>query len=260
MTAPTGTRLSQRCPVHGRRLFNVAGSTACPSCLGDLSRDQRARYDALGSRLEDHKRTRLLLTSGIPHRYIDAEFKAFDVLVGQDPGTSPYAKAGRVAQALRAYVDRFDEQRRARPGFVFIGNPGTGKTFLACAMARRLIATGSDARYASLPALTLTIRKGYRDGHATEDVIRPLISADFLVLDEIDLHGNSEADYQVLYDILNARYEAGARPTLAISNRPLAELKVDLDERLVSRILGSSSAIKFEWPSLRDRKTKPDNQ
>lgn len=119
-------------------------------------------------------------------------------------------------------------------------------------MIHQLLEQGFSAAYMSLPSLTRQIRAAFGRNHVIDDILRKLCAVDLLVLDEIDLHGTSDNDYNMLYDIINSRYEKPGFPTLAISNRPVADLSADLDERVVSRLLAGTSPVVFDWVGQRD--------
>ena len=104
----------------------------------------------------------------------------------------------------------------------------------------------------SLPSLTRQIRAAFGRNRVVDDILQKLCNVDLLVLDEIDLHGTSDNDYNMLYDIINSRYEKPGYPTLAISNRPVADLSADLDERVVSRLLAGTSPVVFDWVGQRN--------
>lgn len=182
-------------------------------------------------------------SAGVPRAFANADFDSWQGVTD---------RARRICGVLKGYCKDFDQQRAGRTGFLFTGLPGTGKTHLACAMVFALVKAGFSARYESLPAFTRALRASYARPGSTESLLQRLISADFLVLDELDLHGSSDTDYNTLYDIVNSRYERGSAPTLAISNRSLERLTVDLDSRITSRILGPTSPIIFDWSNRRE--------
>jgi DNA replication protein DnaC len=167
-------------------------------------------------------------------------------------------RSKRVVSALNTYTANFAVQRALRPGFIFTGLPGTGKTHLACAMLKAVGIAGFSPLYASLPRLTREMRSMYGKSGALDGLLKHITTADLLVLDEIDLHGSSDHDYNTLYDIINSRYEAAGMPTIVISNRGVDQLKTDLDERIVSRILAGTKPIVFDWVGKRDIKTFPE--
>lgn len=232
-----------RCARHAREMKTVGRLTLCAACAAEQGAGVRALYEAGFQQLRANELDALVSGSGIPDRFLASGFDAFE---------PPTPKAQRIAEALRNYAENFTTQRGVRPGFIFTGPPGTAKTHLACAMALTIALQGFSARYVSLPRLTMDIRRTYKSPtESAADIVASLSACDFLVLDEIDLHGASDADYQSLYEIVNSRYEAGDRPTLAISNRTVGDLTVDLNERLITRLLAGTNPIAFDWEGRR---------
>lgn len=240
------TSLAKLCEVHGVALIELGSRVLCPQCLDHMTLARRhvaARHDE--AEREEMIRRRLV-QSKIPPRYHHASFESLKLSPGHED------RMKRLYAAMSRYCEDFATFRDRRTGFLFVGEPGTGKTHLACTMAIELIKRGYKARYISMPSLTLEIRASYKDRNVSvQGLIQDLVHADFLVVDEIDLHGASDADYQVLYEIINARYVAGGRPVLALSNRTKDFLMKDLNERIISRILGEYPENNFNWPAFR---------
>lgn len=238
--------MTKQCAIHGAALLQMGSRSLCPHCLDEMNagRRQLASRHAEAKREEQFRRR--MTASRIPPRYHHATFDTLKLAAGHEE------RMQRLYAAMTRYCDGFETFRDRRNGFLFVGDPGTGKTHLACTMAIELIKKGYKARYISMPSLTLEIRASYKDRTlSVQGLIQDLVHADFLVVDEIDLHGASDADYQVLYEIINARYVAGGRPVLALSNRNKDFLMKDLNERIISRILGEYPENNFNWPAFR---------
>ncbi|ART57155.1 hypothetical protein CBP36_19810 (plasmid) [Acidovorax carolinensis] len=232
----------QVCTKHQTPMVRLGSGMECLACLAEVSAPARQRAIEFQSAVQAEKVRKRSREAAIPVGFQQCSFANFDA-------STP--RAQQIAAAMSNYADNFATQRSIRTGFVFIGVPGNGKTHMACAMAQAIINRGFSAAYASLPRFTRELRSTYGRRGASDALTDRLIEADFLVLDEIDLHGSSDSDYNLLYDIVNARYESNSRPILAISNRSLDHLINDLDERVISRILGATKPIVFDWPSKR---------
>jgi DNA replication protein DnaC len=234
-----------RCAEHHTEMSQLGEKSVCFACLGKASEGASQLWASFGERTANAALATRLRDANIPP---EVDGKSFADFVAETD------RATKMVQALSEYASTFATSRIKRKGFLFIGAPGTAKTHLACAMVRTIVEAGFRAAYASLPRLTRDLRAAYslgRNGGNVEELLRKLTAMDFLVLDEIDLHGSSDNDYNTLYDIINTRYERVGFPTLAISNRPLDHLSKDLDERVVSRILAGTSPIAFDWPGRR---------
>lgn len=230
------------CATHQREMLVLAGKSVCAECLGDGSAPAVRRLEEFRARSTRSAADARLRDAGIPAEVAGKGFAGFHA-------ESDHARS--IAQNLHNYAASFATRRAARKGFIFIGQPGTAKTHLACAIAEVVIEAGHTAVYASLPRLTSALRASYGRRGATEAKLQLLQDVDLLILDEIDLHGTSDNDYNTLYDLVNARYEREGFPTIGISNRPLDRLERDLDERIVTRILAGTKPISFDWPGRR---------
>lgn len=239
MSDTTGTR----CTQHDREMLRLGGRMVCPACLSAASAPARTVHEAMVDRAAIHSLQLRVQAAGVPAEFAEKSFAEF---------VCESERSRKLAEFLSTYCASFDAWRHKRKGFLLIGQPGTAKTHLACSMVREIVLGGYRAAYVSLPRLTRDIRAAFGRPRGVDELLRRLIEVEFLVLDEIDLHGTSDADYNMLYDLINSRYEKAGYPTLAISNRPLDHLKRDLDERLVSRILAGTPPIQCDWKPRRD--------
>ena len=232
--------------VHNIPMHAIGGKFVCTRCLAVASLHVKAEIDKLNERIGEELWKRKVSQSRIPERFYPVSFENFN---------APNERSHKLSNLLKGYCDDFENQRFVRPGFLFLGAAGRGKTHLACAMAWHLLEQNYVVRYASLPDLTKRIRNTYNqnNGETVTNIVNDLISADFLILDEIDLHGSSDSDYQAMYDIINGRYDKVGNITLAISNRQLDALTNDLNERIISRILSGYPPVNFDWNSYRNQ-------
>ena len=107
-------------------------------------------------------------------------------------------------------------------GLFFLGEPGVGKTHLAVAILKQVILTrGARGIFYDTRDLLKLIRGTYNDTNKTTelDVLRPVMEADLLVLDDLGAEKTSEWVEETLNLIVNTRYNE-RRATIFTSNYP----------------------------------------
>jgi len=126
----------------------------------------------------------------------------------------------RAVSAARSFSDRFPVVER---GLLFIGKPGLGKTHLAVATLKRVIQkTNARGLFYTTPELLALIRSTFNDAtkSAEADVIRPVMEAQLLVLDDLGAERPTDWVEETLNLIVNTRYNY-RRTTIFTSNYPL---------------------------------------
>src|ERR1700674_5498648 len=99
---------------------------------------------------------RVLDRANIPPLYQNASVDNF-VLPEDNPTNRP--KLAKVMVDVRGYVREYPNA--PKPGLLFIGSPGTGKTHLAVAVLRSLIVKGFEGVFFDFQNLLDRIRSGY---------------------------------------------------------------------------------------------------
>ncbi len=127
----------------------------------------------------------LIQAAAIPANYANASLDNF-VLPRDNP-------VGRTAMAdvvltVRTYIREYP--LLDKPGLLLAGNPGTGKTHLAAAALRQLIARGFDGRFFDYQNLLDRIRSGYdkNSGGVDREVYQSVLDAEVVLLDDLGAH------------------------------------------------------------------------
>jgi len=151
---------------------------------------------------------RLIAEARIPRRYQHCDFINYTAY--NEQLTKALHHATRLAESFPV-VDR---------GLFLQGPPGVGKTHLAVAVLRQVIRTrGARGLFYDTRDLLRVIRSTYDPVNRTQemDILRPVIEADLLVLDDLGAEKTSEWVEETLNLIVNSRY-SDRRTTVFTSN------------------------------------------
>lgn len=128
-------------------------------------------------------------------------------------------------------------------GLYFFGSVGVGKTSLVTAIANKLMGE-VPLLYLSCPSLILNIKKGLED-KTYKDKIEIAQKVQLLFLDDLGIGKSSEWLEEILFSIINHRYEH-RYPTIFTSNCNLQELSQWIGERISSRIAGMCDYLQIK--------------
>ena len=170
---------------------------------------------------------RLISDARIPPRFTKAELDNFDH--DMDTQRNAWRKA-------TAFVDAFPIVDR---GLLFYGPHGVGKTHLAVGILKACVRQkGARAFFFETRELLRVVRDTYnRSVEETEmEVLKPLLDADLLVLDDVGAERTSEWVQETLGLVVNTRYNS-RRPTILTSN--LLDLSDSTDPRAFIFQLGA---------------------
>ena len=137
----------------------------------------------------------------------------------------------RAVGGVKKFVDAYPVVDK---GLLLIGPPGIGKSHLAVsALKQSILRTGARGLFYDVRELLKLIRGTYnRDTKTAEmEVLRPVLEADLLVLDDLGAEKTSEWVEETLNLVVNTRYNE-RRPTIFTSNYEEKEQTADGDSLL----------------------------
>jgi len=162
----------ETCPVCGGSGWKITereGISGAEKCqCADAGREQRMEQRA-----------------GIPLLYEKASVDNFILPQGNPQARTALAS---VVLTVRGYVREYPQS--PKPGLLFLGAPGTGKTHLAVAALRALIARGFEGIFYDFQSLLTRIHKGYNQASGTSEreAYQSALDAEILLLDDVGAH------------------------------------------------------------------------
>jgi DNA replication protein DnaC len=168
------------------------------------------------------------------HRAAERRIKAAGFPVLKTLDTFDFAEQPSVNEALVRELMR-GEYIPARENVLLVGNSGTGKTHLACALAFAACAQGRRVRFFTVPGLVTKLLE-QREERSLERLQRQLERQDLLVLDELGYVPFSKAGAELLFEVVSRAYE---RTSLIVTtNLPFEQWTEVLgSERLTGALL-----------------------
>ncbi|QEL18733.1 ATP-binding protein [Limnoglobus roseus] len=243
------------CEKHGAQTAKIWRLTdsadwspaRCPECLreqeeAELARKQEQERKA-GVQARERAIARHIGECMVPLRFAGDTFDTYHP-------TCP--KGGAALETCRRYAEGFATQSA---GLILCGLAGTGKTHLACSIVSHVIRHhGKSARFMKTAQAVRVVKETYsRNSSLTEqEAITSFRRFDLLVLDEVGVQFGSEAEKNILFEIINERYE-NLLPTILISNLAVPALESFVGERVIDRMRENGGrVIVFDWPSYRN--------
>lgn len=219
------------------------GKNPCPACGAERDwTPQRGADGALGwvaaetcdncARLADEQKrraevcknlTETLMARGIPLRYAGSTINDLEDVTSN-------------------VIEAFSRAVTKRESVVLYGGVGSGKTLLACCLLRRIIENGANpdkCGFVVVPNMLAEMRAAMDEaGKVPEHVVRDIIRYDVLILDDIGAEYDTGWAREVMYRVVNDRYNALKQTIFTTNYRPDAngEMAKTLGKRIVSRL------------------------
>ena len=174
--------------------------------------------------------------SGVPERYFNETLDTYKI-------TNEMQATAAKAATNFLHAAKCGEFK----SLVMLGNAGTGKTHLACAIIRE-----AGGKYRTAPDIVEEMRraKSFTANDTEADIIDYYAHVSLLVIDEIGRGIAATDEKYMLYQILNARYNT-RKPTVLISNFTKADFLQYIGVAAADRLVESGDIVEMNGESYR---------
>jgi len=239
--AAHGEYQSKNLSMLGREVWSK-----CPLCQKERLAKEAADRSVAEATQKAQEWARKLGEACIPLRLTERSFENFV------PDTPERMSVLEIAMEYAGSIDAVSASGRS---LIFFGAPGTGKGHLAAAIAMHWIANGKTSMFSTVQRFLRRIKdtwnKGARETEA--EIVRIYADVDLLVLDEVGVQFGSETERNLMFDLLNERYN-NRKPTILISNLEVEQIHDLLGFRVMDRLgEDGGGSIRFKGESFRMR-------
>lgn len=208
--------------------------------FNEMTPEEKRAHDEEIAKLEEKQAQRDKLEryekSGVPGRYFSEALDTYKI-------TNEMQATAAKAATNFLHAVKCGEFK----SLVLIGNAGTGKTHLACAIIREV---GGKYRTASDIVEEMRRAKSFTANDTEVDIIKYYGHVPLLVIDEIGRGIAATDEKYMLYQIINARYNT-RKPTILISNHKKADFLQYIGVAAADRLVESAEIWELNGESYR---------
>lgn len=127
-----------------------------------------------------------------------------------------------VSDVCRKYVEKWPEMKADNIGILFYGDVGTGKSFLACAIANALLEKLVSVSVTNFPRILNSLQGSFDDERQKR--IDRLQHYSLLVIDDLGVERDTSYSVEQVYNVVDTRARSG-KPLIVTTNLSMQDLQ-----------------------------------
>lgn len=175
--------------------------------------------------------------------------RAFSACVGYANKDNLFRMESRADKEFTLEAKKLKDEDRYRNGLILMGSSGNGKTHLAASIANCLADRGIMCQFGTFSDFLEELRQEFSSD--TRTMLAKLKTVPMLVIDDLGQEKRTEWTQQVLYDIVNYRYEH-LLPLVITTNFNVDSLANHVGGAVMSRFLEMCSLVETQGNDYRD--------
>ena len=227
-----------KCHTKKQTEVMLFGTIRRPMCLCKCEAEKRDKEEAERKQADFGRKIKDLRRTGFP------ESNMQEWTFENDDMTN-----SRVTNAMKKYVENFDEMKKQGKGLLLYGNVGTGKTYAACEVANALIDKGYPVLVTNFARIINTLQSTFEK----QEYIDSFNRFSLIVIDDLSAERDTSFAKEQVFNVIDARYRAGL-PMIITTNLSIDKIKKpdDIENgRIYDRILEKCFPIEVSGQSRR---------